>query len=62
MDSLFPIKINIPDCYSNYNACFILSHEENEVIKVLNRDNKVYNLGKISKNGKFFLIDYVDIE
>ena len=68
MDSLFPIKIDIPDIDLNTinqgsiligkrtSICFIISREENESLKIMNRKNKVYNLGKIEKGQKNFYI------
>ena len=74
MDSLFPIKIDIPDIDLNAidqdkcmfggertSICFIISREENESLKIMNRKNKVYNLGKIEKGQKNFYIDYIEI-
>ena len=73
-DSLFPLKIDIPDidlktiCRGSYfkeNSawiCFIFSHEENEEIKILNGKKIInFNLGEIEKNKKKFLIDYIEI-
>ena len=74
MDSLFPIKIDIPDIDLNTiyqdqgffggkrtSICFIISREENESLKIMNGKNKVYNLGKIEKGQKNVYIDYIEI-
>ena len=73
MDSLFPIKIDIPDIDLNTiyqgsiferkrtSICFIISREENESLKIMNGKNKVYNLGKIEKDQKNVYIDYIEI-
>ena len=67
MDSLFPIKIDIPDYLSSYGwifhrkkICFLFS--SNDKIKGIDMEYRTYFLGEIKKDEKKFLIYYIEIE
>ncbi len=66
MDSLFPIKIDIPENRSSYlhffnrnKICFLLS--SNDKIIEIHVENNNYFLGEIKKDEKVFYIYYVEI-
>ena len=76
MDSLFPLKVNIPDKleldnYDRFNKfkkkkeeimiCFLFSTSTKvEEIKIYS-ENKIYPLGEIIKNGKNLFIYYIEV-
>ena len=68
MNSLFPIKIDIPDNYGlNYYhifyqkkiVCFLFS---NDKIKGISNEHREYFLGEIKKDEKTISIYYVEID